>query len=40
MNWLMKFIEDYKFTKVKNAFLFPTYDEKVENKGHVKRNIV
>ena len=31
-----KFIEDNYFKYVKNAFLFPTYDEDIENKGVVK----
>ena len=31
-----QFIEDNYFKQVKNAFLFPTYDENLENKGVVK----
>lgn len=30
------FIEKLKFEGVKNAFLFPTYAEKIENKGYVE----
>ena len=35
-----EFIEDHKFSKVKNAFVFPTYYEDIENKGHVKLDIL
>ena len=35
-----EFIEDHNFDGVKNAFLFPTYDENVENKGRVKLDIL
>ena len=31
-----QFIEDNYFNHVKNAFLFPTYDENIDNKGVVK----
>lgn len=34
------FIKTHKFSGVKNAFLFPTYDEKIENKGHIKLEIL
>ena len=35
-----EFIKDNKFKHVKNAFLFPTYDENIENKGCVKLRIL
>lgn len=35
-----EFIEDHEFKGVKNAFLFPTYEEKIENKGRVKLDIL
>ncbi|WP_405267803.1 LlaJI family restriction endonuclease [Methanobrevibacter sp.] len=34
------FIKKYKFKGVKNAFLMPTYDSKVENKGYVEIGIL
>ena len=34
------FIETHQFSGVKNAFLFPTYDGEIENKGHVKLDIL
>ena len=35
-----EFIKDHEFKGVKNAFLFPTYEEKIENKGRVKLDIL
>ncbi|MDO5859854.1 LlaJI family restriction endonuclease [Methanobrevibacter sp.] len=34
------FIEKHKFKGVKNAFLFPTYESEVENKGFVELEIL
>lgn len=34
------FIENHKFNRVKNAFLFPTYEDEIENKGYVKLDIL
>lgn len=34
------FIGDHNFSGVKNAFLFPTYSENIENIGHVKLDIL
>ena len=35
-----EFIESGRFKGVKNGFLFPTYDDEVDNKGHVKLEIL
>lgn len=35
-----EFIEAHKFSGVKNAFLFPKYEGEVENKGHIKLEIL
>ncbi|MBQ6100261.1 MAG: LlaJI family restriction endonuclease [Methanobrevibacter sp.] len=35
-----EFIEFHDFKGVKNAFLFPTYSQVIENKGHVKLDIL
>ncbi|MBE6498053.1 MAG: LlaJI family restriction endonuclease [Methanobrevibacter sp.] len=35
-----EFIEDHEFKGVKNAFLFPSYGDKIENKGKVKLDIL
>lgn len=35
-----KFIDDHEFKGVKNAFLFPTYESEIENKGRVKLDIL
>ena len=34
------FIKKHEFKSVKNAFLFPTYGEDIENKGHVRLKIL
>lgn len=34
------FIQDHNFDGVKNAFLFPTFDDEIKNKGHVKLDIL
>ena len=41
MTFLFKeFIKAHDFKGVKNAFLFPTYEKEVENKGHVELKIL
>ena len=35
-----EFIDDHKFSGVKNVFLFPSYGEKIENNGIVKLGIL
>ena len=35
-----EFIKSADFKGVKNGFLFPTYDSKVNNKGHVELEIL
>ena len=35
-----EFIDYHGFKNVKNAFLFPTYDDNLENKGRVKLDIL
>lgn len=35
-----EFIELHNFKQVKNAFLFPTYDNEIINKGHAKLKII
>ena len=35
-----EFIKLHKFKTVKNAFLFPTYDDEITNKGYVELNIL